>query len=165
LPAVLTAVRASHSYEEPAIDVIPLHPELARPGIGRVGRLSKPRRLGDLGAAVAKSLGSQTTQLAGNPERLIERLAIACGAGDDLVPDAARTADALLTGEARFHQALEASSLGLALILAGHHATERPGVEILAKRLGEAFPKLTVWASRDERDPLSPVTKPRSVKK
>ena len=82
-------------------------------------------------------------------------MAVACGAGDDFLADAARAgADVLLTGEARFHRALEAEALGIGLVLAGHHATERPGVEDLAERIARAFPELTVWPSRQERDPL-----------
>ncbi len=42
----------------------------------------------------------------------------------------------------------------MALILAGHYATERPAVESLASRLARQFPQLTVWASQTERDPL-----------
>ena len=81
---------------------------------------------------------------------------MSCGAGDDFLGDAARLgAQALLTGEARFHRALEARSMGVGLIVAGHYATERPGVEDLAERLARAFPDLVVWASRDEADPLS----------
>ena len=51
-------------------------------------------------------------------------------------------------------RALEAEMLGVGLVVAGHHATERPGVDDLAVRLGLAFPRLTVWASRREDDPF-----------
>jgi dinuclear metal center YbgI/SA1388 family protein len=166
LSALLHAVRASHSYEEPAIDVIPLHAEPAGPGPGRVGRLPKAMRLVEFASKVAKAFHSRSVQTAGDLERMVERIAIACGAGDDFIGDAARAdADVLLTGEARFHQALEATELGLALVLAGHHATERPGVEALAARLGDAFPKLVVWASKDERDPLVAASEHRPGKK
>jgi dinuclear metal center YbgI/SA1388 family protein len=154
LAAVLKAIRQCHSYEEPAIDVIPLQPQPFGPGIGRVGKLPKPKRLGELATTVATVLDSPATQFGGDPNRIIERVAILCGAGDDLVPDAAREADALLTGELRFHQVLEAESLGLGVILAGHYATERPGVEDLALRIAESFPGVTAWSSRAERDPL-----------
>jgi putative NIF3 family GTP cyclohydrolase 1 type 2 len=93
--------------------------------------------------------------MVGDPRKLIERVAVACGAGDDFLNDAARAgADVLLTGEARFHRALEAESLEIGLLLAGHYGTERPGVEELAERLARAFPDLTVWPSQQERDPL-----------
>lgn len=155
LAAVLAAIRKAHSYEEPAIDVYPLHPVSAGPGIGRVGRLAAPMALDELAAAVRRVLNAPGLQLVGQPDRRVERVAIACGAGDDFVHDAARAgADVLLTGEARFHRALEAESIGLGLIVAGHHATERPGVEDLAESLAAAFPALSVWASHREADPL-----------
>jgi putative NIF3 family GTP cyclohydrolase 1 type 2 len=40
------------------------------------------------------------------------------------------------------------------LLLPGHYATERPGVERLAMQLQSRFPELCVWASRREQDPL-----------
>jgi dinuclear metal center YbgI/SA1388 family protein len=159
LAAVLAAIRERHSYEEPAIDVVPLHVEPSGPGVGRLGHLARPEPLRDFAARVARVLDAPGVQAVGDADRDIRRVAIACGAGDDLLPDAARLgADCLLTGEARFHRALEAEALGIALVLAGHHATERPGVEDLARRLAAAFPTLHVWASRRERDPLRPVS-------
>ena len=154
---VLAAVRSAHSYEEPAIDVYPLHVEPGGPGSGRVGRLSEPTTLGPFARGVATTLDSPGLQIVGDGERRVERVAIVCGAGDDFLADAVRAgADVLLTGEARFHRALEAESLGIGLVVAGHHATERPGVEDLAGRLAEWFPGLTVWPSRREQDPLRP---------
>ena len=159
LAPVLQAIRAHHSYEEPAIDVYPLHPAPAGPGLGRLGRLAQPRPLHDFAADVARVLPAPGLQYVGDPDRPVARIAIACGAGDDFLGDAlARSADALLTGEARYHRALEAEARGLALVLAGHHATERPGVEDLAGYIAAAFPELHVWASRRERDPLWTVT-------
>jgi putative NIF3 family GTP cyclohydrolase 1 type 2 len=59
-----------------------------------------------------------------------------------------------LTGEARFHRAVEAEALGMGLVTCGHYATERPGVEDLAGRIVLAFPSLVVWPSQSERDPF-----------
>ncbi len=154
LGRVRAAVRAAHSYEEPAIDVYALKPEPTGPGIGRVGNLPQPEPLGALAGRVARLLDAPGTRFVGDPARPIERVAIACGAGDDFLRDArCRSADVLLTGEARFHRALEAESLQLGLIVAGHHATERIGVEALADRLARAFTDLTIWPSRTEHDP------------
>jgi dinuclear metal center YbgI/SA1388 family protein len=157
LAAVIAAIRASHSYEEPAIDVYPLH-ELdaaasSSPGVGRIGRLVEPRPLAEFATAVARALGISALGMAGEPARRVERLAVACGAGDDFLKDAARAgADALLTGEARFHRGIEAETLGVGLLVAGHYATERPGVEHLAALFTRAFPELLVWPSRTEHD-------------
>ena len=60
----------------------------------------------------------------------------------------------MLTGEARFHACLEARDLGIAMVLAGHYATERPAMESLAAVLSEQFSDLNVWASNHETDPV-----------
>ena len=155
LAAVLEAIRAQHSYEEPAIDVYPLHSAASSTGSGRVGNYGETRSLQEFAVLVARALGHIPVQIVGDPGKPIRRVAVACGAGDDFLDDAMHAgADVLLIGEARFHSALEAQSLDLALVLAGHHATERPGVEELAERIARAFPDLTVWPSQQERDPL-----------
>jgi dinuclear metal center YbgI/SA1388 family protein len=171
LSRVLTAVRSSHSYEEPAIDVYPLHdatgsgmagsegPIGGEPGnalgAGRVGRFVEPRRLDEFAALAGRVLGRVAVQVVGEPNRVVSRVAVACGAGDDFLEDAVKTgADVLLTGEARFHRALEAEAQGIGLVVAGHHATERIGVEELAVLISRSFPGLTVWPSHDEHDPL-----------
>ena len=64
-------------------------------------------------------------------------------------------ADVLLTGEMRFHDYLTAEAEGLSVLLPGHYASERPGVEVLAERLQQQWPDVTVWASRCERDPVT----------
>jgi len=154
--AVLAAVRLAHSYEEPAIDLFRLEPTWTAPaGSGRIGRLAEPGSLAKFARRVATILQAPATQFVGDPARVVERVALCCGAGDEFLSDAARQgADVYVTGEARYHGALEAASRGLGLIVAGHHATERPGVEDLAERIGEEFPSLKVWASRSEADPL-----------
>jgi dinuclear metal center YbgI/SA1388 family protein len=159
LAAVLASIRAHHSYEEPAIDVYPLQESKADgtgpTGAGRIGNYGEPRGLDEFALLTGRVLGRVPVAVAGNPKRQVQRVAIACGAGDDFLKDAAGAgADVLLTGEARFHRALEAESLGIGLLMAGHYATERPGIEELAEKIALAFPGVTVWPSRDERDPV-----------
>jgi dinuclear metal center YbgI/SA1388 family protein len=160
LADVLASIRAHHSYEEPAIDVYPLYNEtggdsIRRAGAGRVGNCGETFRLEQFAMLVGRVLGRIPVAMAGDPSRPIRRVAVACGAGDDFLKDAARAgADVLLTGEARFHRALEAEALGIGLLTAGHYATEKPGVEELAQKIALAFPGAIAWPSRDERDPL-----------
>jgi dinuclear metal center YbgI/SA1388 family protein len=154
---VVTAMRAAHSYEEPAYDVYPLRPSLLASGEGRFGRLAAPVTLESLARQVNENLPTSFVHTVGDAARSVESVAIVCGAGGDYVTDAARVqADVLLTGEARFHDCLAALALGLALILPGHYATERLGVEDLAQRLARQFADLEVWCSRREADPVQP---------
>ena len=160
LTPVLEAIRSRHSYEEPAIDVYPLRTEGFSPcsnsGAGRIGRSLEPRSLEEFALFTARAFGHVPVQIVGDLRKPIQRVAVACGAGDEFLGDAVQQGcDLLLTGEARFHRVLEAESLDIALLLAGHYGTERPGVEELAERIARAFPDLAVWPSQQERDPCS----------
>ena len=152
--ACVAAAVAAHSYEEPALDVYPLA-GVAHGGEGRVGELPVAEPLGQLAARMKTELGASVMQLVGDPARPVRRVAVACGAAGEFLRDAEKFgADAFLTGEVRFHDALAAEASGVGLLLPGHYASERPGVEDLAGWLAGQFPAATVWASRRERDPL-----------
>jgi dinuclear metal center YbgI/SA1388 family protein len=182
--AVVRALRRAHSYEEPAFDVYPLRPapHPASPltptplpvgergggegrrggegsGEGRVGRLAKPASLGELARIVKGALAAKQVQMVGDPGKAIERVAIICGSGRDLLADVfSAHADVLLTGEMRFHDYLAAEARELGLLLPGHYATERFAMEELAAKLQKRFPSLEVWSSRLERDPVCMLT-------
>jgi putative NIF3 family GTP cyclohydrolase 1 type 2 len=93
-----------------------------------------------------------------NPKKFFaaaKQVAVACGAaGEFLEPAADAGCDVLVIGETMFHTCLEAEALDIALLLPGHFASERFAVETLAECLASEFPDLSVWASREEKDPL-----------
>jgi dinuclear metal center YbgI/SA1388 family protein len=141
-------------------DIAPLipyaeSPETPQLGAGRCGRLGKPEALSAVAERVKRFLQIDRVQLVGDPATPVRKVAIACGSGAELMSDAVRQGcDCFLTGEARFHAALAAEAAGVSMILGGHYATERFGVEHLAEILAREFPAAHVWASRQERDPL-----------
>lgn len=154
LGAVIDAMRRAHSYEEPAYDVYPLRLVSGGGHEGRVGGLSSPSNLEQLARQVKSSLRAGAVQIVGDPAAVVHRVAIACGAAGEFLDDAKRAgADAFLTGEMRFHDYLRAREMGIALILPGHYATERPAVETLAELLQAEWPDLVSWPSRRESDP------------
>lgn len=156
LEAVTAAIRRAHSYEEPAFDVYPLHPSRDGVGEGRLGRLPAARRLIEICGEFRAQLECGPIQVVGDSNRAVNTIALACGAGGEFVRDAiAAGADAFLTGEARFHESLFAQAHGIALILAGHYATERHGAVALADRLRSAIPVVESFVSRREADPVS----------
>src|SRR5918993_66997 len=146
-------VRAAHPYEEPALDVYPVdgHPEGC--GYGRVGRLPEQPTPEELRESVSDSLGFPARLVATpDPARRIERLAVLGGSGGSFVREAAASgADAYVTGDLDYHDALLAESLGLVALDAGHAATELPSLAPLARRLGELV-NVPVEASRVRRE-------------
>ena len=94
-------------------------------------------------------------QFVGDPQRKLQNVAVACGSAGEFLPIARDAGcDCLVTGETRFHTCLEAEATDIALVLAGHFASERFGVERLADVLADRFPEVRVWPSQTERDPL-----------
>ncbi|MCA9202204.1 MAG: Nif3-like dinuclear metal center hexameric protein, partial [Planctomycetales bacterium] len=114
------------------------------------------RPLGEVAAALKSFLKIGGLHQVGDDAAEISRVAVGCGSAGQFL-SSARDADCqlLVTGETNFHTCLEAEATGVALLLPGHYASERFGVERLADELSEAFPALEVWASQREQDPLT----------
>lgn len=133
----------------------PLVPHPAGHGTGRSGELVRPISVREIASNTKRLVGADYVQIVGDPSTLVKRVGIACGSAADLLPCAvAAGCDVFLTGEARFHDCLEAEARGIALLLVGHFASERLGVEHLAEVLAQKFADIETWASRRERDPL-----------
>jgi hypothetical protein len=156
LNTVLSALRSAHPYEEPAIDAYPLKSSgSSSVGSGRCGRLPQPLTLHQLAEMVRERWTAPLVERVGDASLVVDRVGIACGSAAEFWKDARqRGCQVLLTGEARFHAALEVRDAGFAMLLAGHYATERPGMERLAALLAERCPGVAVSASRQERNPL-----------
>ncbi len=142
------------------LDIEPLEVSAAaitQPGVGsgRLGRLPQPTTLSEIAAQLKTFLKIKELQLVGDDEQLIERVALACGsAGGFLKQAIARDCQLFVTGETTFHTCLEADARGIALLLPGHYASERFGIERLSAFLAQQFPQLVVWPSESEGDPL-----------
>jgi dinuclear metal center YbgI/SA1388 family protein len=140
------------------IDVRPLVPAAdGQPlGSGRFGTFLQPQSLSNLAARIKAFLKIDQVQVVGRAEQSVASAAVACGsAGSFLEPAIQSGCQLLVTGETSFHTCLEAEANNVALLLVGHYASERFAVEGLAEVLAGQFGGLTVWSSRDERDPLA----------
>jgi dinuclear metal center YbgI/SA1388 family protein len=125
---VVRAALRSHPYEEPAFDVVELA-DLgdATTGTGRIGSVS-PTSLQEFAAHVATVLPETRhgVRVAGDPHRVVRRVALCGGAGDFLLDDVLRTdADVYLTSDLRHHPASEfLEQDGPALVDVAHWAAE-----------------------------------------
>ena len=133
--AVIRALHEAHPYDEAAYDLVPMI-EGGEVGFGRVGRLPEPITLETVAERVRERLPARHLRFAGDPERRVETVACVGGAGDSMIPAALGAGvDVLITGDLRHHVTLDALELGLALIDAGHHATEVAAMPAFAERL------------------------------
>jgi putative NIF3 family GTP cyclohydrolase 1 type 2 len=113
---VVAAMRAVHPYEEPAYDVheLALAPGQTGPvsvrGHGRVGTLAEPMSLRDFAAYVDQRLPrtAHGVRVAGDPERVVQRVSVGAGSGESLLGDASRAgADVFVTSDLKHHRASE----------------------------------------------------------
>jgi len=121
---VVAALVASHSYEEPAYDIYPLENKSRHAGSGRVGELSAEVSLKDFAATIAELFGLRGVNYAGEPNSMIQKVALVPGSGAAFIPIAARMADVLVTGDIKYHQSWQAGELGLSLIDVPHDVSE-----------------------------------------
>jgi len=131
-------------------DVQPLGTEgLLR--LPRLGTLASPRPLADFARLVETALScAETSALrcgGGDPHRMISRVAVCGGAGAELGEAVqAAGADAYVTSDVRHDQFWDAEARGLALLDAGHSATETPGMRVLVRKLPALLPWVeVVW--------------------
>ncbi|MFN0016634.1 MAG: Nif3-like dinuclear metal center hexameric protein [Pirellulaceae bacterium] len=144
------------------IGLVEIRPLVASPadaarslGSGRCGKFAKPLRLSETAQRLKTFLKIPGLHIVGQDDAFISTAAIACGSGGSFLEHAIeQNLDLFITGEVSFHTCLEAEANGVNLLLPGHFASERFAVERLADVVAREFPKLSVWASEDEADPL-----------
>ena len=148
------------------VDASPLIPDHVDESVGggRIGVLKSACDLDTLCRRIASVIPhtrlrvvrpcSGTTRQQSNPA--VKKVVIACGSGGSFVGKAIGAgADAIITGEATYHQCLEAKFAGLAMVMVGHFASEKFAMGVLAKRLSEQFAGLRITDSTAECDPVS----------
>ena len=156
---VLEKMQKAHPYEEVAYDLLPLQNQVPGAGLGRIGRLAQQASLGEFAARVKESLGCDHLRLIGADQMPVRKVALCGGSGAFLLQTAHRQgADVLVTGDVKYHEARQAEELGIALIDAGHFATEQLMIEQVTQSLQAAARQLN-WgvafeAYAGEEDPF-----------
>lgn len=116
----------------------PLEPEAKR-SVGSVGRLAEAMSAGDFARHLETVLGFSPLVI-GEPARIISSIAWCTGAAQSYLAKAeALGVDAFLTGEISENSVHTAHECGIHYFAAGHHATERYGVQAVGELLSKHF--------------------------
>lgn len=106
--------------------------------IGLIGSLAEPMSARDFARRVHEALGREPLLI--DSERLVSRVGWCTGGGQGYIDDAiAAGVDLFLSGEASEQTVHSARENGIGFIAAGHHATERYGVQALGDYLARRF--------------------------
>lgn len=115
----------------------PLDPENSKV-VGLVGSLDEPMSARDFARRVQEVLGREPLLVEGS--QMVRRIGWCTGGGQGYIDQAiAAGVDLYLTGEASEQTVHSARENDISFIAAGHHATERYGVQALGEYLAKRF--------------------------
>jgi putative NIF3 family GTP cyclohydrolase 1 type 2 len=128
---VVAAARGAHPYEEPLITAADVEIARSSARMGMLNHAPEGLTLGALAVLAAKTF-NVTPRVWGDPETILNLVATATGSASSLVGDVLATkAQALVAGEVRYHDALDALEMGLSIVELGHDVSEWPLVGLL----------------------------------
>lgn len=120
-------------------------------GVGRYGKLSNSSTIESTLARIRVAIPTAQIRHTHEANQVVSKIGIVCGSGGSMLSLVARRGcDAMLTGEATYHQCLEAESIGIAMLMIGHHASESFAMKNLAVQLQAALPEIQVTTSQLE---------------
>ena len=130
--------------------------EILGKGPGKIGFLPEEKTFSEYIRMVKNALEVPFVRAIGKAGKCVHRAAVFSGSfDDDLEALLKGEADVLVTGDLKYHSALDAKEAGLCVIDAGHFNTEKIILPILAASLASNFPDVEVFCSEKEEDPFN----------
>ena len=139
--------------------ITPLQGENGEPSFGRIGKPARRCSLRALADTVKKALDLKYVRVAGDFELAVDSVLVCSGSGSGLLKEFLLSdAQVYLSGDLRYHDALEIRQAKRGMIDIGHFASEHIMVEALAGRLTAELEALgaavEVAAYEHEKDPF-----------
>lgn len=120
-------------------------------GTGIRGTYEEPIAIASMLERLSKAIPNLNPRSTVQTTHRVQSIGIVCGSGGSMLALAAqRGCDGFVTGEATYHQCLEAQERGMALIQIGHFASEFFSMKKFAMLLGERLPNIAVFVSEQE---------------
>lgn len=160
LQQAIEQAKSAHPYETMAYDVYALAEEPSEEGLGRIGVVNPPKRLAELVREIKGKMALPLVRFAGPPDMLVNKAAVCSGGGGGMLGQfMASDAQVFITGDLRYHDAVNARENGRAMIDIGHFASERLIVPVIKEMLESLTQKagesIRVTAVNKEEDPFS----------
>lgn len=151
LPAVLEAVKKSHPYDEPAIDVYSLREVLPEGWLGIRGELKQEMTLDEFLTHVKDSVRPTIIRHTDAPGRRVKKVGVLGGSGGGFVDDVIGTdIDIFVTGDLKHHQAHKLAHASIIGVDIGHFDSEKFIMEAFRSVIEEDFDGTVVVDTFDE---------------
>lgn len=125
--------------------------EIAKEGLGRIGKLPEIMTLDECAAFVKKAFSLESVRVYGDGQSHVEIAAISPGSGKTMIPYAIEEgAQVLITGDIDHHDGIDALARGLSIIDAGHYGLEKIFLPYMKEFFRRELPELTVLTAREQ---------------
>lgn len=125
-------------------------------GLGRLADLEKPIEIGDLISSLKDKLNIDHARYVGPKDLLINKIAVVTGNGSEFFQLAkSKGCDILITGDLKYHQAMDALDMGMALLDFGHYGTEHIFSESVYNYINSISGGIEVLISERNIDPFT----------
>ncbi len=124
-------------------------------GFLNVGTIKEKLTPAEFAKYISERLGTAVDFIEG--DTIVEKIAVCSGSGADFVPFAVENGcNAFVTGDAAYHEFLDAKKAGVSLFAAGHFETESFIADVLCKKLSAKFPEIKFCTS-ERKAPIKTV--------
>ena len=152
---VITALLASHPYEEVAYDLVPLENDMNTVGSGMIGELEVPLDEIEFLHTVKELFGCGMIRHTALLNRKISKIAVCGGSGSFLVSKAiVKGADLFISADFKYHDFFEADKR-IVLADIGHYESEQFTKEVLKEIVLKKFPTFALRLSDVKTNPVS----------
>ena len=125
-------------------------------GPGKTGILNTQVNLDDFIKQIKNSLNVPFVRVVGKADHGVKKVAVFCGSFDDNLEVVMKSnVDVLVTGDVKYHTALDAREAGLCIVDAGHFNTEKIVLPEMENALKDNFPGIDVFCFQQEEDPFN----------
>lgn len=118
------------------------------------GELNQEMSIDDFAQFVSETLGSNGLRYT-DTDKLIKKVCVGGGACSEYMQDAMNVSDCFVTGDLKYHEMLDASQAGYAVISAGHFETENIPFLMLKEKLESLFADVSFVVAPVENPILS----------
>lgn len=151
---LLSAMKAAHTYEEVAYDIIPLSNKYQGFGSGVIGELPVALDEKKFLARIKKVFGVPVVRHTAFLNKVVKRIALCGGAGSFLISKAlAAGADAYITADMKYHEFFDANGR-LLIADVGHYESEQFTIDLIQEFLEQKFPTFAVLKTGLKTNPV-----------
>ena len=125
LSNLLNEIKKIHPYDEVPYEMIKTENKISLGGLGRIYSLPKKIELGSYLEEVKDRLSLNNVRVVGELDKKIKKIAVVNGGGASFLGKLEKIGvDLFITGDIKYHEALDAREMGISIFDIGHYESE-----------------------------------------